>query len=264
MIEGMIDNVKDLAVSSLVSIARRCDLAANVDRTARFVCMLHELYFSAKVNSRLNLMKFKDNSRRPKPSEVYKSLQTHSIPEHKSRDYMSAGSRWAFLANTGSLYLLLVIAFKGEDEYFRKKASVTVIQALCNKIRAPDSSEQTGAAQHASAVSELSSEEETFTPPSTVPPISILFNHMGFQSQDSEGIHQVLFTPYKPAKTKEPFPPDYRGRSKWTEKERSLAQDCVTPDSLESYASEMNRCFDTLGQLSDSRYLKLNQNIIEG
>lgn len=101
------------------------------------------------------------------------------------------------------------------------------------------SPEQTGAAQHASAVSELSSEEETFTPPSTVPPISILFNHMGFQSQDSEGIHQVLFTPYKPAKTKEPFPSDYRGRSKWTEKERSLAQDCVTPDSLESYASEV-------------------------
>ncbi|KAJ3870465.1 hypothetical protein F5051DRAFT_447661 [Lentinula edodes] len=144
MIEGTIDNVKDLAVSSLVSIARRCDLAANVDGTARFVRMLHELYFSAKVNSRLNLMKFKDNSRRPKPSEVYKSLQTHSIPEHKSRDYMSAGSRWAFLANAGSLYLLLVIAFKGEDEYFRKKASVTVIQALCNKIRAPDSSGITG------------------------------------------------------------------------------------------------------------------------
>ncbi|KAJ4498813.1 hypothetical protein C8R41DRAFT_915898 [Lentinula lateritia] len=366
MIEGTIDNVKDLAVSSLVSIARRCDLAANVDGTARFVRMLHELYFSAKVNSHLNLMKFKDNSRRPKPSEVYKSLQTHSIPEHKSQDYMSAGSRWAFLANAGSLYLLLVIAFKGEDEYFRKKASVTVIQALCNKIRAPDSSgitgeivrfnlipvlanlckdipisiptlyhrsllrdlglsgsfdcgdllvndnyfgsfffhtfrslprdweawkqfdvsmksectllstsplerhfllfspEQTGAAQHASAVSELSSEEETFTPPSTVPPISILFNHMGFQSQDSEGIHQVLFTPYKPAKTKEPFPSDYRGRSKWTEKERSLAQDCVTPDSLESYASEMNGHFNTLGRLSDSRYLKLNRNIIEG
>ncbi|KAF8824192.1 hypothetical protein HHX47_DHR8000130 [Lentinula edodes] len=87
---------------------------------------------------------------------------------------------------------------------------------------------------------------------------------MGFQSQDSEGIHQVLFTPYKPAKTKEPFPPDYRGRSKWTEKERSLAQDCVTPDSLESYASKMNGCFDSLGRLSDSRYLKLNQNIIEG
>ncbi|KAJ4476877.1 hypothetical protein C8J55DRAFT_489896 [Lentinula edodes] len=301
MIEGTIDNVKDLAVSSLVSIARQCDLAANVDGTARFVRMLHELYFSAKVNSR-----------RPKPSEVYKSLQTHSIPEHKSRDYMSAGSRWAFLANAGSLYLLLVIAFKGEDEYFRKKASVTVIQALCNKIRAPDSSgitgeivrsllrdlglsgsfdcgdlrvndnyfgsfffhtfrslprdweawkqfdvsmkseQQTGAAQHASAVSELSSEEETLTPPSTVPPISILFNRMGFQSQDSEGIHQVLFTPYKPAKTKEPFPPDYRGRSKWTENERSLAQDCVTPDSLESYASEMNGRFDSLGRLSDS------------
>ncbi|KAJ3870960.1 hypothetical protein F5051DRAFT_446863, partial [Lentinula edodes] len=348
MIEGTIDNVKDLAVSSLVSIARRCDLAANVDGTARFVRMLHELYFSAKVNSRLNLMKSKDNSRRPKPSEVYKSLQTHSIPEHKSRDYMSAGSRWAFLANAGSLYLLLVIAFKGEDEYFRKKASVTVIQALCNKIRAPDSSgimgevvrfnlipvlanlckdipisiptlyhrsllrdlglsgsfdcgdlrvndnyfgsfffhtfrslprdweawkqfdvsmkfeQQTGAAQHASAVSELSSEEETFTPPSTIPPISILFNRMGFQSQDSEGIHQVLFTPYKPAKTREPFPPDYRGRSKWTENERSLAQDCVTPDSLESYANEMNGRFDSLGRLSDSRYLKLNRNIIEG
>ncbi|KAJ3910883.1 hypothetical protein F5877DRAFT_86832 [Lentinula edodes] len=46
---------------------------------------------------------------------------------------MSAGSRWAFLANA-------VIAFKGEDEYFRKKASVTVIQALCNKVRAPSSS----------------------------------------------------------------------------------------------------------------------------
>ncbi|KAH7874580.1 uncharacterized protein C8R40DRAFT_1171198 [Lentinula edodes] len=348
MIEGTIDNVKDLAVSSLVSIARRCDLAANVDGTARFVHMLHELYFSAKVNSRLNLMKFKDNSRRPKPSEVYKSLQTHSIPEHKSQDYMSAGSRWAFLANAGSLYLLLVIAFKGEDEYFRKKASVTVIQALCNKIRAPDSSgitgeivrfnlipvlanlckdipisiptlyhrsllrdlglsgsfdcgdlrvndnyfgsfffhtfrslprdweawkqfdvsmkseQQTGAAQHASAVSELSSEEETFTLPSTVPPISILFNRMGFQSQDSEGIHQVLFTAYKPAKTKEPFPPDYGGRSKWTENERSLAQDCVTPESLESYASKMNGRFDSLGRLSDSRYLKLNRNIIEG
>ncbi|KAJ3911126.1 hypothetical protein F5877DRAFT_86439 [Lentinula edodes] len=360
MIEGMIDNIKDLAVSSLVSIARRCDLAAKVDETARFVRMLHELYFSAKVNSCLNLMKSKDNSRRPRPSEIYKSLQTHSIFEHKSRDYMSAGSRWAFLANAGSLYLLLVIAFKGEDEYFRKKASVTVIQALCNKIRAPNTSgimgeivrfnlilvltnlckdipisiptlyhksllrdlglsgsfdcgnlvvndnyfgsfffhtfrslprdweawkqfdvsmksectllsksplercfllfspEQTGAAQHASAVSELSSEEETFTPPSTVPPISILFNRMGFQSQDLEGIHQVLFTPYKPAKTKEPFPPDYRGRSKWMEKERSLAQDCVTSDSLESYASEMNGGFDSLGQLSDSRYLKLN------
>ncbi|KAJ3898367.1 hypothetical protein F5879DRAFT_1068421 [Lentinula edodes] len=346
MIEGTIDNIKDLAVSSLVSIARRCDLAAKVDGTAR---MLHELYFSAKVNSRLNLMKSKDNSRRPRPSEIYKSLQTHSIPDHKSRDYMSAGSRWAFLANAGLLYLLLVITFKGEDEYFGKKASVTVIQALCNKIRAPDTSgitgeivrfnlipvltnlckdipisiptlyhrsllrdlglsgsfdcgnlvvnnnyfgsfffhtfrslprdweawkqfdvsmkskctllstsplercfllfspEQTGAAQHASAVSELSSEEETFTSPSTVPPISILFNHMGFQSQDSEGIHQVLFTP-----------------SKWTEKERSLAQDCVTPDSLESYASEMNGRFDSLGWLSDSRYLKLNQNIIEG
>ena len=35
---------------------------------------------------------------------------------------------------------MLVIAFKGEDEYFGKKASVTVIQALCNKIRAPDTS----------------------------------------------------------------------------------------------------------------------------
>ncbi|KAJ4474007.1 hypothetical protein C8J55DRAFT_490706 [Lentinula edodes] len=249
---------------------------------------------------------------------------------------MSAGSRWAFLANAGSLYLLLVIAFKGEDEYFRKKASVTVIQALCSKIRVPDSSgitgeivrfnlipvlanlckdipisiptlyhrsllrdlglsgsfdcgdlrvndnyfgsfffhtfrslprdweawkqfdvsmkseQQTGAAQHASAVSELSSEEETFTPPPTVPPISILFDCMGFQSQDSEGIHQVLFTQYKPAKTKEPFPLDYQGRSKWTENERSLAQDCVTPDSLESYASKMNGRFNSLGRLSDS------------
>ncbi|KAJ4488772.1 hypothetical protein C8J55DRAFT_486994 [Lentinula edodes] len=115
IMEGTLDNVKDLAVSSLLNIACHCDLASKVDGTARFVRMLNELYFAAKVNSR-----------RPKPTEIYKSLQTHSIPEHKSRNFMSAGSRWAFLANA-------VIAFKGEDEYFRKKASVTVVQALCNK-----------------------------------------------------------------------------------------------------------------------------------
>ncbi|KAJ3911438.1 hypothetical protein F5877DRAFT_85957 [Lentinula edodes] len=50
IMEGTLDNVKDLAVSSLLNIARRCDLASKVDGTARFVQMLNELYFAAKVN----------------------------------------------------------------------------------------------------------------------------------------------------------------------------------------------------------------------
>ncbi|KAJ4475346.1 hypothetical protein C8J55DRAFT_490492 [Lentinula edodes] len=50
IMEGTLDNVKDLAVSSLVNIACRCDLASKVDGTARFVRILNKLYFAAKVN----------------------------------------------------------------------------------------------------------------------------------------------------------------------------------------------------------------------
>ncbi|KAJ3911486.1 hypothetical protein F5877DRAFT_73143 [Lentinula edodes] len=111
MMEGTLNNIRDMAVSSLV------------DGTARFVRMLNELYFAAKVNSRLNLTKIKENSLRPRPTAIFQTLQSHDIPIQKSREF-----------------LLAVIAFKGEDNYFRKKASVTVIQALCNQIRAPTSS----------------------------------------------------------------------------------------------------------------------------
>ncbi|KAJ3904127.1 hypothetical protein F5879DRAFT_922480 [Lentinula edodes] len=121
MMEGTLNNIRDMAVSSLV------------DGTARFVRMLNELYFAAKVNSRLNLTKIKENSLRPRPTAIFQTLQSHDIPIQKSREFLLAGSRWAFLANS-------VIAFKGEDNYFRKKAFVTVIQALCNQIRAPTSS----------------------------------------------------------------------------------------------------------------------------
>ncbi|KAH7874073.1 uncharacterized protein C8R40DRAFT_1172003 [Lentinula edodes] len=50
LMEGTLDTVKDLAVLSLVNLARRCDLSAKVDSSARFVWMLNELYFAAKVN----------------------------------------------------------------------------------------------------------------------------------------------------------------------------------------------------------------------
>ncbi|KAJ4468638.1 hypothetical protein C8J55DRAFT_492320 [Lentinula edodes] len=346
MMEGTLNNVRDMAVSSLV------------DGTARFVRMLNELYFAAKVNSRLNLTKIKENSLRPRPTAIFQTLQSHDIPIQKSREFLSAGSRWAFLANS-------VIAFKGEDNYFRKKASVTVIQALCNQIRAPTSSvsgdlvksrlipvlanlrkdipismptlyhpslfKHLGLSSSfdsgnlnesdnyfssfffhtfrslprdweawnlflaipedqllstallerrfllfspvevevGSPISELtsSSEEEPLAqrflakPPL---PISMIFSRMGFQSQDAEGIHQILCTPYVPQKTVEPFPADLRRRSKWTEQERRAAINCIKPDSLDKYAQEMNQRFDSLGQLSDKRYLKLDRNLVDG
>lgn len=62
---------------------------------------------------------------------------------------------------------------------------------------------------------------------------------MGFQAQDTAGTHQVLQAPYKPYKTKEPFPKDYGGRSRWTEKERYSALNCIVPSSLENYAQEV-------------------------
>ncbi|KAJ3925120.1 MAG: hypothetical protein NXY57DRAFT_1044373, partial [Lentinula lateritia] len=274
-------------------------------------------------------------------------------PVWKSREFLSAGSRWAFLANSGSLYLLLVIAFKGEDNYFRKKASVTVIQALCNQIRAPTSSisgdlvklrlilvlanlqkdipisiptlyhpslfKHLGLSSSfdsgnlnksdnyfssfffhtfrslprdweawnlflaipedqllstallekrfllfspvevevGSPISELtsSSEEEPLARRFLAKPpllISMIFSKIGFQSQDAEGIHQILRTPYVPQKTVEPFPADLRRRSKWTEQERRAAINCVKPDSLDKYAQE----------LSDQRYLKLDRNLV--
>ncbi|KAJ4492497.1 hypothetical protein C8R41DRAFT_867190 [Lentinula lateritia] len=340
MMEGTLNNVRDMAVSSLV------------DGTARFVHMLNELYFAAKVNSRLNLMKIKENSLRPRPTAIFQTLQSHDIPIQKSRKFLSAGSRWAFLANS-------VIAFMGEDNYFRKKASVTVIQALCNQIRAPissvsgdlvksclipvlanlrkdipismptlyhpslfknlglSSSFDSGNLNESdnyfssfffqdweawnqflaipedqllstallerrfllfspvdvgSPISELtsetsSSEEEPLArrflakPPL---PISMIFSRMGFQSQDAEGIHQILRTPYIPQKTVEPFPADIGRRSKWTEQERRAAINCVKPDSLDKYAQEMNQRFDSLGRLSDNRYLKLDRNLVNG
>ncbi|KAJ3846541.1 hypothetical protein EV368DRAFT_88846 [Lentinula lateritia] len=102
MMEGTLNNVRDMAVSSLVSIARCCDLATKVDGTARFVRMLNELYFAAKVNSQLNLMKIKENSLRPRPTAIFQTLQNHDIPIQKSREFLLAGSRWAFLANSGT------------------------------------------------------------------------------------------------------------------------------------------------------------------
>ncbi|KAJ3803983.1 hypothetical protein F5876DRAFT_70999, partial [Lentinula aff. lateritia] len=91
-----------------------------------------------------------------------------------------------------------------------------------------------------------------------------LAQRMGFQSQDAEGIHQILRTPYIPQKTAEPFLANLRRRSKWTEQERRAAINCVKPDSLDKYAQEMNQRFDSLGQLSNQRYLKLDRNLVNG
>ncbi|KAJ3884214.1 hypothetical protein GG344DRAFT_71513, partial [Lentinula edodes] len=307
IMEGTMNNVRDMAVSSLV------------DGTARFVRMLNELYFAAKVNRRT----------------VYD-------PDLQQFSKLSRTIPFRYRKVATSYRRVVVIAFKGEDNYFRKKASVTVIQALCNQIRAPTPSGEFFASfivsgdlvksrlipvlanlrkdipisiptlyhpslfkhlglsssfdsgnlnksdnyfssfffhtfrslprdweawnlfldipedqllkEDVGSISELtsSSEEEP------------LAQRMGFQSQDAEGIHQILRTPYVPQKTAEPFPADLRRRSKWTEQERRAAINCVKPDSLDKYAQEMNQRFDSLGQLSDQRYLKLDRNLVDG
>ncbi|KAJ3917502.1 hypothetical protein F5877DRAFT_68173 [Lentinula edodes] len=289
MMEGTLNNVRDMAVSSLV------------DGTARFVRMLNELYFAAKVNRKV----------------------------------------------ATSYRRVVVIAFKGEDNYFRKKASVTVIQALCNQIRAPTPSGEffasfivSGDLVKSRLIPVLANLQKdipismpTFYHPSLFKHLGLsssfdsgnlnqsdnyfssfffhtfrslprdweawnlflaipedqllstallerrfllfspveedvgsiseltssseeepLAQRMGFQSQDAEGIHQILRTPYVPQKTAEPFPADLRRRSKWTEQERRAAINCVKPDSLDKYAQE----------LSDQRYLKLDRNLVDG
>ncbi|KAJ3866891.1 hypothetical protein EV359DRAFT_61978 [Lentinula novae-zelandiae] len=294
MMEGTLNNVRDMAVSSLV------------DGTARFVRMLNELYFAAKVNRRT----------------VYD-------PDLQQFSKLSRTMTFRYRKVASSYRRVVVIAFKGEDNYFRKKASVTVIQALCNQIRAPTSSDipiSIPTLYHPSLVKYLGLSssfdsgnlnksdnyfssffhtfrslprdweawnlffaipEDQLLSTALLERRSLLFSpievevgsiseltssseeeplaqRMGFQSQDAEDIHQILRTPYVPQKTAEPFPADLRRRSKWTEQERRAAINCVKPDSLDKYAQEMNQRFNSLGQLSNQRYLKLDRNLVDG
>ncbi|KAF8832091.1 hypothetical protein HHX47_DHR1001115 [Lentinula edodes] len=189
MMEGTLNNVRDMAVSSLVSIARRCDLASKVDGTARFVRMLNELYFAAKVNSTFRSL--------PRDWEAWNLFL--AIPEDQ-------------LLSTALLERRFLLFSPVEGEVGSPISELT------------SSSEEEPLAQRFLAKPPL--------------PISMIFSRMGFQSQDAEGIHQILHTPYVPQKTADPFPADLRRRSKWTEQERRAAINCVKPDSLDKYAQE--------------------------
>ncbi|KAE9383442.1 hypothetical protein BT96DRAFT_1009174 [Gymnopus androsaceus JB14] len=127
----------------LEDLAKRCDRAENSTCVARFVRMLTELYFFAKINGSINNARLLQNDNcKPNVKKWVRLVeQSTNISYRKLELWVQAETRWAILAHSGSLYLLMLIAFQEEDDYLRNhNTSLPVLQAMGNALRSPENS----------------------------------------------------------------------------------------------------------------------------
>lgn len=126
MLEGKGRAIEELPTYSLEDLAKRCDRAESSTCVAKFVQMLTELYFFAKINaydyifssfivltdlpclrSINNERVLQNDTRRPNVSKWVQLVQSRTdIPRRKLEVWVQAGTRWAILAHSGEFPLM--------------------------------------------------------------------------------------------------------------------------------------------------------------
>ncbi|KAJ3963958.1 hypothetical protein EV361DRAFT_956444 [Lentinula raphanica] len=140
-----------LSSNTLLHLAQRLKHVEEVDIGTRFVRIMNELFFAAKINGLIlhnahssppgsedtsteRSLEEKRRSRKMTLCAAVDKLASNGITEYITYGWISAGSRWG-----RSIYLLMIIAASPDlPSTLRSRSTVNaVILALCNEIRFP-------------------------------------------------------------------------------------------------------------------------------